>query len=318
MAPMSFFRLIDANANRACEGLRVIEDVARFYLNDPALQTQLRNFRHQIRQSIPPEVLWKRETEGDVGRRSKGEAKLSLPQMVSANAKRVEEALRVLEDCLPRKASKFQAARFYIYKVEKQLLGRLRRPLIRGVYVITDNPNTALKALKDGASVIQFRDKLSSMQTKLRLAREFRKITCDHHVPLIINDHPDLALLVEADGVHLGQQDYPIALVRKLLPEWMCIGRSTHSLEQGLQAQKQGADYIGVGPVFPTPTKAGRPAVGLSYVRQAAKHVRIPWVAIGGIDKNNVGAVVASGAPCIAVIRAADQTRSLTTILKPD
>ena len=308
---MTLLRLVDANNNRACEGLRVLEDVARFKLNDAALQKKLKQFRHTLRLDIPKAALWQRESVLDVGAKSAGQKKLSAADLVSSNAKRVQEALRVLEDALPRESARFQKIRFHIYSIEQMLLGKLARPKIRGVYVVTHDPKLARQAVRDGASVIQYRDKFAEPAQKLQRAKLFRKITADGGLPLIINDHPDLALLVNADGVHLGQGDYSIAEVRKILPAYMCIGRSTHSIKQGLAAQAQGADYIGVGPVYPTPTKPGKAPVGLQYVRQAAKQIYIPWVAIGAIGLENADQVISAGARCIAVLRAVGAVRQL-------
>jgi thiamine-phosphate pyrophosphorylase len=127
---------------------------------------------------------------------------------------------------------------------------------------------------------------------------EARQVTKELGVPLAVNDRVDLALLVEADLVHVGQDDLPAAEVRRLgLP----VGLSTHARSEIDTAD---ADYIGVGPVFTTPTKPGRPAVGLELVRYAAAHAPVPWFAIGAIDRSNVDAVVAAGATRIAVVRA--------------
>jgi thiamine-phosphate pyrophosphorylase len=117
-------------------------------------------------------------------------------------------------------------------------------------------------------------------------------------VPLVVNDRPDLARLAEADYVHVGQEDLPVAALRAF---GLAVGQSTHAPAE-LDATV--ADYAGVGPVFETPTKAGRPAVGLEYVRYAAASARVPWFAIGGIDESTVAEVVAAGAGRIAVARA--------------
>jgi thiamine-phosphate pyrophosphorylase len=122
-------------------------------------------------------------------------------------------------------------------------------------------------------------------------------------VLFVVNDRLDVAMAVEADGVHLGQVDLPVAAARRLWPGRI-LGRSTHSLSQAVEAEREGADYLGVGPVFATPTKPGRPAVGLGYVGSAAAQVRVPWFAIGGIDTSNVAAVVSAGARRVAVVRA--------------
>lgn len=160
-------------------------------------------------------------------------------------------------------------------------------------------------ALVGGADVIQLRKKAMLRDARERLAGRLRQLTRAHDALLIINDHPDLAIAADADGVHLGQDDAEPAAVRGLAGFGdRLIGRSTHSLDQAQAAVAEGADYLGVGPVFATPTKPGRPAVGVDLVRAAAAAVAVPFVAIGGIDDTNVAAVVDAGARAIAVVRA--------------
>lgn len=162
--------------------------------------------------------------------------------------------------------------------------------------------DTLEPALRGGADVFQLRDKHASDDELLRAAARARTI-CDRHEALfILNDRPDLAVACGADGVHLGQDDMPIAQARAIVGPELLIGRSTHTPEQVDGAA--GADYIGVGPVHPTPTKFGRPAVGLDLVRHAAAHARVPFFAIGGIDAETIDAVVAAGAQRAAVVRA--------------
>lgn len=158
------------------------------------------------------------------------------------------------------------------------------------------------ETLKGGAGMLQLRNKTGSRQEVLQEAKELRELTRAYNVPFIINDYPDIALEVDADGVHLGQDDLAIEEARKLLGHGKIIGISTHSLEQGLAAERAGADYIGVGPVFPTNTKPDRAAVTISYVAEAARHIRIPFVAIGGITLNNVNEVLSAGARKICAI----------------
>jgi thiamine-phosphate diphosphorylase len=143
------------------------------------------------------------------------------------------------------------------------------------------------------------------MAEQYRLAVALRTLTSEHEALLIINDHPDLAIAADADGVHLGQDDLPPDVVRALPGfEGRLIGRSTHSLEQARAAIDEGADYIAVGPVYPTPTKAGRPPVGTDLVSEVANIADRPFVAVGGIDHDNAPDVVQAGAPAIAVVRA--------------
>ncbi len=180
------------------------------------------------------------------------------------------------------------------------------------LYVITgdhgDEVETARiveAALDGGATVIQLRKKSMPMPEQYRLALALRTLTSEHEALLIINDHADLAIAADADGVHLGQDDLPPDVVRALPGfDGRLIGRSTHSLEQARAAIDEGADYIAVGPVYPTPTKADRPAVGTGLVSQVAAIADRPFVAVGGIDHDSAPDVVEAGARAIAVVRA--------------
>jgi thiamine-phosphate pyrophosphorylase len=153
-------------------------------------------------------------------------------------------------------------------------------------------------AVRGGVDVVQIREKELADGGLLALLRRAREVTRRLGVPLVVNDRPDLARLAEADYVHVGQDDLPVAAARTF---GVGVGQSTHAPSE-LAATD--ADYAGVGPVYATPTKAGRPAVGLEYVRHAAAHAQVPWFAIGGIDESNVAQVVAAGAARIAVVRA--------------
>ncbi len=160
-------------------------------------------------------------------------------------------------------------------------------------------------ALEGGAAVVQLRKKSMSMGEQYRLALALRILTREHEALLIINDHADLAIAADADGVHLGQDDLPPAAVRALPGfEGRLIGRSTHSLAQAQLAVHEGVDYVAVGPVHATPTKEGRPAVGTALVSRVAGVIDRPFVAVGGIDLDNVATVVDAGAPAVAVVRA--------------
>ena len=153
-------------------------------------------------------------------------------------------------------------------------------------------------AVCGGVDLVQVREKELPDGELLRALEEARDVTRRLGVPLVVNDRPDLAVLVEADAVHVGQDDLPVAAVRRFrLP----VGLSTHTPAEIDAAE---ANYIGVGPVHETPTKEGRPAAGLELVRHAAAHARQPWFAIGGIDRTNVEEVLAAGAARIAVVRA--------------
>jgi thiamine-phosphate pyrophosphorylase len=168
-------------------------------------------------------------------------------------------------------------------------------------------------ALEAGVRLVQYRAKADapglgglaiSDQQRLAEARALRQLCASHGALFLVNDRIDIALAVEADGVHLGQGDLPPAVARQLLGPDRLIGRSTHALDQLQQAVSDGCDYLGVGPVEATPTKPGREPVGLDYVRQAAAASPIPFFAIGGLEASKVAAVRAAGAQRIAVVRA--------------
>jgi thiamine-phosphate pyrophosphorylase len=153
-------------------------------------------------------------------------------------------------------------------------------------------------AVRGGVDLVQIREKSLPDGALLQVLQKAREVTRRLGVPLVVNDRPDLAVLAEADYVHVGQDDLPVAAARQL---GLRVGQSTHSPDE---LDRTEADYAGVGPVYATPTKEGRPAVGLELVRHAADHARVPWFAIGGIDASNVAAIVAAGAERIAVVRA--------------
>jgi thiamine-phosphate pyrophosphorylase len=174
-------------------------------------------------------------------------------------------------------------------------------------------------ALGGGCDLLQLRDHDASDDELLAAGERFRD-ACDAHGALfVVNDRPELALQLGADGVHVGQDDLPVDAVRRLVGPELFIGLSTHSPEQLDAALASGADYLSVGPIWETPTKAGRPAAGLDYVRYAAAHATKPWFAIGGIDAGNLGEVVAAGARRAVVVRAirdADDPRGVASALK--
>ncbi len=184
----------------------------------------------------------------------------------------------------------------------RELLARSR------LYFITDlSPGIGPvvgAALAGGVDMVQLRDKRASDEELLEAAVLFRRL-CDEHGALFwLNDRPDLALRAGADGVHVGQDDQPVETVREQVGPDVLVGLSTHSPDQLERALAGDADEISVGPVYETPTKEGRPAAGLEYVRHAAATAgERPWFAIGGIDLENVDAVAGAGASRIAVVR---------------
>lgn len=189
----------------------------------------------------------------------------------------------------------------------------MARPLDLSVYVITDRrlagdrPLTEVvaAAVRGGATVVQLRDKAATTRELLRMGEELLAVTRPAGVPLIVNDRLDVALALDADGVHLGQEDLPAAVARRLLGPDKILGVSADTVEEALEAQQAGADYLGVGDVFGTRSKpdAGE-AIGLEGLRRVAEAVRIPVVGIGGVTAENAAAVVEAGAAGVAVLSA--------------
>ena len=182
----------------------------------------------------------------------------------------------------------------------------LKDPGCLGAYVITSGNHLEMaeKACSAGAKILQYMDKQTSRREMLKTARRIRRITEKSHTLFVVNDFIGIALLAEADGVHLGQDDIPIREARELTPPGFIIGISTHSLEQALEAEKQGADYIGCGPVFSTPTKENSNPIGLDTLKQVIESVHIPVVAIGGLNPGNIPELQKAGVKNFAMVRA--------------
>jgi thiamine-phosphate pyrophosphorylase len=160
------------------------------------------------------------------------------------------------------------------------------------------------QAISGGCTVIQLREKTASSYEFYDTALRLRAITASLGVPLIINDRADIALAVDADGVHVGQKDLPYEVVRRIVGPDKIVGVSTHTLKQAKLAEKMGADYIGVGAMFATGTKSDATPAGVDVLRNIRKEVNIPMVAIGGISKNNVSLLTDTGVDGIAVVSA--------------
>jgi thiamine-phosphate pyrophosphorylase len=242
--------------------------------------------------------------------------------VLQANLCRVQEALRVLEEYGKLYRSDFAAAckamRYQVYTLESDLLGgqRLQRLRQSLVYLVTSPQEnlvaTVEAALKGGITLVQYRDKNTEDDVRFQRAQQLREICHRYQALFLVNDRVDLALAVGADGVHLGQTDMPIAVARRLLGPQAIIGRSTTNPEEMRRALEEGADYIGVGPVYSTPTKPGKAAAGLDYVRYAATHSPVPWFAIGGIDADNLSEVLQAGAQQVAIVRAVMEAENPT------
>jgi thiamine-phosphate pyrophosphorylase len=319
----TILRILDANANRAREALRVIEDYARFGLNDDQVCGSLKQLRHDLAAAVAPllrETILHRDTPGDVGTSTKTASELKregIADVVTAAGKRLGEALRTIEEFSkpidPPAAATVEAIRYRFYALEQQIARTLRRPNQRmtavRLYVIIsqflckqDWLETARLSIEGGADCIQLREKEMESGELLSRARRLVALCHEHHVPCIINDRPDIAVLSGADGVHVGQGDLPAAEARKMVGMDRIVGVSTHNLEQAQQAVRDGADYIGIGPVFRSATKPRNFLPGLDFARAiAAAGLPIPAIAIAGITPSNVDEVKAAGIPAVAV-----------------
>ncbi len=328
MIPSHVLRVMDANVDRCQEGLRVLEDVARFVLNDGELTARLRDLRHGVAhavQALDMEMLAARRAQVDVGAGPGGieEGRQDLQQLVRANAKRVEEALRVLEEFVRLQelsesvdVAPFKSARFAAYEVEQLLVSAVTRAgtaqRIRGLYVILDPAATvgrseleaAEEALKGGASVIQFRDKVREKGIQLPVLTSLGELCHRFGALLIVNKDPDMALAVAAGGLHVGQKDLPLPIARRLLMPGQIIGVSCATVGEAQEADALAADYIAVGSMFPTSSKLDTRPAGLETLRQVRAVTARPLVAIGGITVDNVDQVMAAGADAVAVISA--------------
>jgi len=337
--PYQTSRIIDVNLNRIGEGLRLLENLARLLLNDATLSQQLKTMRHSLITSdwsFNQQLLQSRDSESDVGINIKAPEQArprELLQVGVANARRVQEALRTLEelakipDTTPKlNSEKFKQARFSLYTIERTLISKLLRKdkikSISGLYFVIDTQalkgrshiEVASEAIRGGAKTVQLRDKRQSKKELLPIAQQLKNLCTEHNVLFIMNDYLDLTLASDADGLHLGQNDLPVKVARKLLPIDKILGCSTTNIDQAISAQSEGADYIAVGAIYPTLSKTSTttPAkvVGLETLRQVRQVIRLPIVAIGSINKENVAEVLAVGADSVAVISAILQAES--------
>jgi thiamine-phosphate pyrophosphorylase len=316
-------RMLDANANRAREALRVMEDYGRFCLNHENLSAELKDLRHglaEVLKNYLGEAILHRDVAGDVGIdiKTASESKRGdLSDVVIAAGKRLPEALRVIEEVLktldPSTAARVEKLRYAAYAAEQKIARTLRPNLFEQVrlYVLITEAvckrpwlDSAKEAIEGGADCLQLREKTLEGAEFLRRAKMLAGLCREKRVLCIINDRPDIALAAGANGVHVGQDDLPAIEARKIIGSRMILGVSTHNLNQARQAVLDGADYIGVGPVFRSETKLPDILPGLDFARQAAKEIKIPAVAIAGISERNVDEVLGTGIKAIAVTAA--------------
>ncbi|MFQ5653222.1 MAG: thiamine phosphate synthase [Planctomycetota bacterium] len=323
-------RGLDAALNRLGEALRTVEDRLRFDRSLPVLPGRWREIRgmvgdlhRELERRRGPTALH-RDVAGDPGAPAAeepaepGPARRDLADLLAANLARAREAARSVEEALraadPHLASRAERIRYRIYTLEGATAGLLHRgPRLEEVrlYVLltaalASRPllETAAAALAGGAQMLQLREKEMPDGELLPLARQLRELTSRMGALLIINDRADIAALSGADGVHLGQEDLPVAEARRITGADAIIGVSTHDPAQARRAQEEGADYIGVGPIFPTRTKEHRRAVGIRYIGEAAEAAGIPGFAIGSVGRDTIDEILAAGARRVAICTA--------------
>lgn len=326
-------RIVDANLNRAAEGLRVAEDICRFALELSGVARELKELRHEVLAAGRPDAealrrqIEARDAERDVGRPgAAGDAlepaaatRDDLLTRALANLSRVREALRTLEEVVrgdaPEVAARFERARYRIYSIEKALarsgrdaqtrIGACRLLLLFTEALCVGDPwHTLDAALEGGVDAVQLREKGLPDDELLRRARRLREVTLRRGALFFVNDRVDIALAAGADGVHLGQGDLPLAAARAIARPGLLIGVSTHSVEQARAAMRDGADLIGVGPAYATATKdAGPPlgAPGIADILRGADLGEVPAFVIGGVTPERLGELRAAGATRIAV-----------------
>lgn len=333
------YRILDAAANRTREGLRVLEDYARFHADDRHLTEVLKSWRHHLAGALSRldgrALVSCRDTRNDVGttvHTAREASRESLADVVRASCKRVQEATRTLEEYGKLVSPEFAAAmgelRYSGYTIEKALVTTLesrdRLADFRLYLLVTQAqcPGGAgpmiRAALAEGVRVVQVREKSMPDRELVDWGKRVREWTAQAGALFIMNDRPDLAVLTDADGVHVGQDELSVHDARKIVGPHRLIGVSTHDLDQARGAVLDGADYIGIGPVFASKTKAFASQAGLEFVRQVSREITLPGFAIGGIDEHNVDQVVAAGARRVAVssaIAASDDPARVTRAL---
>jgi thiamine-phosphate pyrophosphorylase len=317
------YRILDASANRLREGLRVVEDFVRFVLDDAHLSRLTKDGRHQLRAVFESlnaqELITSRDTQADIGTtiRTEAEGQRGTPfDVATASLKRAQEAARTLEEYSkllvtdqragPDSVSQqFGQLRYRLYTLEKAILTTAtatRQLADRRLYLLLtselcsgDVEQTLRDAIAGGVGIVQLREKSMSDRDLLALARRVREI---------------LAVLCDADGVHVGQEELTVHEVRRIVGPNRLVGVSTHTIEQARQAVLDGASYLGVGPVFQSQTKAFDEFAGLDFVRAVAGEITLPWYPIGGITPENLPQVTEAGATRVAICGAILQARS--------
>ncbi|WP_404309108.1 thiamine phosphate synthase [Neorhodopirellula lusitana] len=325
-------RVLDANANRAAEGMRTLEETARFLLSAAELQFQFKNLRHDLSLAIARlprlELLASRNTPDDIGTKTSTPSEQSRPDtasLIASASSRVQQALRCLEEYGKsidvEFASQVEQIRYRVYDVTARLEclslttdTRRQRLASARLYALidagdgVDEMQTRMKLLADsGVGVIQLRDRQLDDRTLYERACVGASVARELGVLWIINDRPDIAFAADADGVHVGQEELPVTAVRRIVGAERLIGLSTHDMDQVQTAMGSCADYLGCGPTFPSTTKQFSSFAGCDFLQSVSDYFAQPEVvprpafAIGGITTDNVQQVADAGFDRIAV-----------------
>lgn len=323
--PLAHYRILDAAANRAGEGLRTLEDYARFALEDRFLSESAKTIRHQLRASLEVASLQQRlsarAVQSDCGTQIVAEGEMSRQEVgdiLAAAASRTQQALRCLEEYVKplsaTAAAQIEALRYRTYTLAAALLlvpQRRQRLAAARLYVLLEGQQSPQQFAAQveqlfaaGVDIVQLRDKAASDLQLYRLSQAGAAIARRHGKWFIVNDRADIAVAAGAQGVHVGQDELPVEAARRIVGPDAVVGLSTHDLAQVRAAVLSGADYIGCGPTFPSHTKAFDAYAGLSFLQAAAEETTLPAYAIGGIRLENLGSVLATGIHGIAVAHA--------------
>jgi len=322
MVDMQVWRVLDANLNRAGEGFRVLEELARLVQEDAQAAATLKGLRHELVQAAHSldraKRLSARSTEGDVGTQltvGSESARVDYAAITSAECERIGQALRVLEEFTKlvdaQISQSFKYLRYRAYddlaKIElkwsqQAWLKSLRLCILLDCTLDLARFKDYLATLcQAGARCVQIRDKYRDDRQLMLYARAAVEILDQYSGQVVINDRVDIALACGAAGVHVGQEDLELRDVRRVAGQRLAVGVSTHSLDQALAAQQAGADYIGCGPSFPSQTKHFEQFPGLEYLQQVGHHISIPALAIGGVTLDRLPQVLTCGVRGVAV-----------------
>ncbi len=323
---------IDANFNRSMEGLRVCEDVCRFGLHNEELSKRAKEYRHALvglsSQWLKIDLLSARDVAADPIKFTETQEQnstiaenRSMEALFLRNIRRAIEAVRSLEECAKldnKNFSSFQSLRFNLYAFEKEVFCAIGRKTImqnfhNALYAILDPafagddlPAAAHALIKGGVRIIQLRMKNAASKEIIDIAHTICPLCKEKGVIFIVNDRPDIARCVNADGVHVGQDDLSVADARRVMASGKIVGRSTHSYAEAQKAMMENPDYIAIGPVFATSSKYGSEmkGIGIDEVRRVHRAVSLPIVAIGGVSAENVEVLTKEGIKCVAVMSA--------------